>query len=705
MTNDQNEKSESAMAFLNFLHSDENVFEVRILGAIKPYSEQWEGYGTPSGYYKSKNSAVNDIVKIDTDEDVEAKGIYVTLNPVHQGLLSRANERFKGMRSCTNDSEITLYQNLLLDFDPKRFSNTNSTDSEQQMAIVLAQEVKNFLSENGFPDPYYGSSGNGAALIYKLDRLPNERHTTEIVKTFITMISKKFSTDDVDIDTSVFNPSRLVRIAGTKNRKGDYTEDRPQRYAEGINIPPSKVAVKLEQLKNIIAIISSQSSEEGIELNADLIPGAIDIARYLNHNRVEITGTKKVGDSFLYLLKRCVFNEQHTENESAIGQQKDGALFYQCFHTSCKDKRWEDARKIISGDVSLDQFIVPDNEAERYEVISATDILSMPRGEMPEAIENILFEGEFLLITGESGIGKSLIVMDNAISFALGTNFLQTYRIPQKRNVLICQSENPTNTIQCRINAFHPNWIMGNDNPMNRIKFMGINGCPQVSGPIINRNGNYTAFAKNLISVIEKNGINVLIFDPLISYHGSDENDNTAMRLNLDAIGRISRQYKMTVILTHHHSKSGGSDYKKARGASAITDWASVILTLIKEKGDKINGTWTKVRSFAKPNDPITYRIVNGPRLEIQSRKSVESSKIEIVKIFNKHDSDFIESSKTMISLIQETFKISRDKANVILKQAINDQIILIEPKPGNKRVKIFKLPDDPHPGANVALN
>ena len=40
----------------------------------------------------------------------------------------------------------------------------------------------------------------------------------------------------------------------------------------------------------------------------------------------------------------------HSPNESAIGQTKNGKLFYQCFHNSCEGKTWKEARKIISGD-------------------------------------------------------------------------------------------------------------------------------------------------------------------------------------------------------------------------------------------------------------------------------------------------------------------------------------------------------------------
>ncbi len=79
----------------------------------------------------------------------------------------------------------------------------------------------------------------------------------------------------------------------------------------------------------------------------------LDVESYLAEHGVECTGTKQHGDSTLYLLKSCIFDQNHKVNEAAIGQKSNGMLFYQCFHNSCQDRTWSDARKIISGDTPL----------------------------------------------------------------------------------------------------------------------------------------------------------------------------------------------------------------------------------------------------------------------------------------------------------------------------------------------------------------
>ena len=49
----------------------------------------------------------------------------------------------------------------------------------------------------------------------------------------------KFDTPAVHIDKGVHNPARVVRIAGTWNRKSEHTDDRPNRPADSVGSRPS----------------------------------------------------------------------------------------------------------------------------------------------------------------------------------------------------------------------------------------------------------------------------------------------------------------------------------------------------------------------------------------------------------------------------------------------------------------------------------
>ncbi len=70
-----------------------------------------------------------------------------------------------------------------------------------------------------------------------------------------------------------------------------------------------------------------------------------NLREYLDRYGIEVVGEKPHGSAAMYLLRECVFDSSHSEKEAAIGQTSAGLLFYQCFHHSCKDKKWADVRK------------------------------------------------------------------------------------------------------------------------------------------------------------------------------------------------------------------------------------------------------------------------------------------------------------------------------------------------------------------------
>jgi len=61
-------------------------------------------------------------------------------------------------------------------------------------------------------------------------------------------------------------------------------------------------------------------------------------------------------------MKECLFDPNHGPWESAIAQDdRGGPLTYQCFHESCKDYTWHDARSKISGTAPINHFFVKED--------------------------------------------------------------------------------------------------------------------------------------------------------------------------------------------------------------------------------------------------------------------------------------------------------------------------------------------------------
>jgi len=75
----------------------------------------------------------------------------------------------------------------------------------------------------------------------------------------------------------------------------------------------------------------------------------MDVEAYLQDHGIEYT--IKPGDkgSTIYRLDHCLFDASHVKNDAAIIVGANGTLYYKCFHNSCQNRLWEDARNIISG--------------------------------------------------------------------------------------------------------------------------------------------------------------------------------------------------------------------------------------------------------------------------------------------------------------------------------------------------------------------
>jgi len=165
-------------------------------------------------------------------DDAGAYGVYFTLNPVNPSLLARSCNRLKVPKETTQDKDIVCIRWLPIDLDPKRPAGISATDEEVGHAREAAREVANWLEiEIGMSKAICAFSGNGYHLLYQLPDLPNDESTQAMVKGTINLLAGKFTTDLVDVDLTVGNPSRIWKLYGTTGRKGDNMPTRPHRKA------------------------------------------------------------------------------------------------------------------------------------------------------------------------------------------------------------------------------------------------------------------------------------------------------------------------------------------------------------------------------------------------------------------------------------------------------------------------------------------
>lgn len=225
-------KSDITQIF-EFLFEPGDVFEVCLIDPAVKKSTLWSNEFLKgkviTGWFDDFEKATEIIIRADK---VKPKGIYCVMNPVIPALLARANNRLKANVSRVKDEEILEIRHLLIDADPVRPSGISSTDQEKEAALELLRTVYSDLKAMGWDEPLVGDSGNGGHLIYPVDS-----DCIGLIPDFLKSLDRKYSTPEVNIDTTVGNPSRLVKVYGTVTRKGDSTTDRPHRRATILSLP------------------------------------------------------------------------------------------------------------------------------------------------------------------------------------------------------------------------------------------------------------------------------------------------------------------------------------------------------------------------------------------------------------------------------------------------------------------------------------
>jgi hypothetical protein len=358
---------------LDVLFADGEVVEVRI-------PEPKETWAVLSGYFDDHRALARELASRNSDA-----GVYITLNPCKPALLARCKNRLEAQKSksatLTTDNDIERRHWLLIDCDPGIPKGISSSEEEKAAASALANKVRKWLRKKGWPEPVLADSGNGYHLLYRID-LPNNPGARDLLKQVLEALAAGFNTDQPNqpkIDPVVFNASRIVKAYGTMARKGENLPERPHRRSGLIDVPgndfepddsiyvaddPVKV-VPYEYLEELAASgaprqTSSSSSASGGTGNGTGFDLEGFIARHLKARPpVAHDGGQK------WALEECPFNPDH-KDAAVFRRANNGAIWFHCFHESCKDYHWPDLREKFeprgsaSGAAAVDDNVWPE---------------------------------------------------------------------------------------------------------------------------------------------------------------------------------------------------------------------------------------------------------------------------------------------------------------------------------------------------------
>jgi len=354
---------------------------------------------------------------------------------------------------------------------------------------------------------------------------------------------------------------------------------------------------------------------------------------------------------------------------------------------SCHTSKDDPLKILNEAQTALVDFENQVSNETKFEVVSIESIADAEIKDNP-IIEGLVGEKESLIVSAGSGTGKSLFM--NYLALALGNppknGLWGLFQIPNEVKSLIFQSENGFNAFNRRLNRLFKASPEMKPGARNVFTIMAGNDC-RLPGSLKDKD-----FQKLLIDSLLSVEAGNLILDPLISYHGEDENDNAAMRRSLDCLSLICDKANVSVMICHHYNRQN-----LTRGAASIRDWASNMLLMDFEKkaGDStiLKITHDKSRNYEQQPDFYLERTPDLQFLRCE-KPGKQAQQVEAVVVALNVMGGKVESQGPLKAAVMAKLNCSEATARRAINEAMELRKIIIIPGTGKGNPNIYKLPE-----------
>ena len=315
---------------LSLLHEPDEIIEIRSIDP-KPVI---------SGYFRTDSPAIAKELS-----RYPNRTFYQTMNRVKSACYAREqHERLvERPHETTTDSDIAGYQWLLIDADPVRPSGVSASREEKEAARRVAGMTMKKLMAMGFSEPVVADSGNGYHLLFHIHASPKEK---EVLADFLAVLDMWFSTEQVKIDTAVFNPARITKVYGTIATKGASTPERPHRRS-GIIRKPEKIETTPMDLIRNIASERQKAVVPQENLRQRGTAYSFNLDQFLSDHHIEVTRKIPISTGMKYQLAECPFDSSHKRGDAAVFAYSNGSYGFHCFHNSCAGYHWHEFREKV----------------------------------------------------------------------------------------------------------------------------------------------------------------------------------------------------------------------------------------------------------------------------------------------------------------------------------------------------------------------
>ena len=309
------------------------------------------GKNTYSGYFTNIDTLIAQLRPLLDHSNYQYYGAmqaYFTLNEVNEDLYSREQRDVfvKKPKSTTTDGDIVRRRFVLIDLDPQRSAGISASNEEFEKAHMKCVDVYKYLLANGFKEPIITVSGNGYHCYVPCD-MPNDDEHNELIKKFLQSLSNIFGCDDVEVDEKVFNPARIDKLIGTWAKNGADCKERPWRISKILKVPSDLTPNDDECFKKIADLLPQEEPKP--QPQRRIYQGnnqPFDLPTWLTQHGI-VYREKKSGDATLYELEWCPWVDTHSDRkkwDSALFVDMQGKITFNCTHSHCKGKTWQDVR-------------------------------------------------------------------------------------------------------------------------------------------------------------------------------------------------------------------------------------------------------------------------------------------------------------------------------------------------------------------------
>ncbi|MBT3367417.1 MAG: AAA family ATPase [Nitrospina sp.] len=304
--------------------------------------------------------------------------------------------------------------------------------------------------------------------------------------------------------------------------------------------------------------------------------------------------------------------------------------------------KWDEQRGAQTyGEITIEKALagaptlpVSNASKETSETITIKTIGELMTTEFPQVVDiisgGILPEGGGLILAGESEAGKSMLSMEISLHLAMARQLFDgRLLVPKKRRILVLQVENPEPQIKQRLKRMLNGLNISVEALSDRIFFADPQTIYDLMQP---------KCVASIAEIVRQCSADVLVADPLSSFHYLEENDNSRMRTALDNITHISRETGCAAIVIHHYGKpqQGRDDAYRLRGASSIKDWADSVISVTQKKHEDkqlVELRFDKVRHGPKPKPILLERNENFISMVTEEEMMISAKEVRDILI------------------------------------------------------------------------